>query len=138
MRATQPELSEFARGELGDIGGRNSNPQLALISPQTAELRRVTTNKEVDNQCGGRNIRPGMEISPEIQGLGADSSSNQEVSNSIFKNQGAKSGLQLGDEPKGAKFRLSHSYKMDSKSSEAPDLFWKEGRPRTGIAVGPL
>ncbi|KAL7000284.1 hypothetical protein U1Q18_001432 [Sarracenia purpurea var. burkii] len=100
MRATQPKLSELARGELDDTGGKNSNPQLALTSPQTAELGRITKNKEVKNLCGERNIRSGMEISPEKQGLWADSSSNREALNSNFKNQGVNSGLQLSDVPK--------------------------------------
>ncbi|KAL6983273.1 hypothetical protein U1Q18_016663 [Sarracenia purpurea var. burkii] len=101
MRATQPKLSELAQGELDDTGGRNSNPRLALISPQSAELGRVTKNKEVKNLCGERNIRSGMEISPENQGLWVDSSSNREALNSNFKNQGVNSGLQLSDDPIG-------------------------------------
>ncbi|KAL7000693.1 hypothetical protein U1Q18_001846 [Sarracenia purpurea var. burkii] len=101
MRATQPKLSELAQGELDDTGGRNSNPRLALISPQSAELGRVTKNKEVKNLCGERNIRSGMEISPENLGLWVDSSSNREALNSNFKNQGVNSGLQLSDDPIG-------------------------------------
>ncbi|KAL6964563.1 hypothetical protein U1Q18_035614, partial [Sarracenia purpurea var. burkii] len=81
--------------------GRNSNPQLAQILPQSAELGRVTKNKEVKELYEERNNRTRMEISPENQGKLADPSSNRDELISNFKNQGASSGLQLSNDPKG-------------------------------------